>query len=329
MRKISAKIGVTALFALALFAFSISQAFAPLGGGGGGGGGQGPTQVNCDAGDTLQAALDSAVEGDTINVSGTCNERITVRIDNVTIVGDGTAIIDGTGIDAPGALLQVRALNVSIQNLTVQNSPRSGIAVARGGSASIQGVTSTGNGNHGISVSRAAFALIGPEGRDHPAAGTGTGNHIFGNTRHGIFVGGGANADIFHNLITGNRRGINISTNGSADIDGNEITGNSQAGIQFFNNGAVRLSDSSNHFDTATNAAEEELENNLIEKNGEGLRCRRGGAAQGNLQNFGVGNPGPEPVGEPPVDPDPTDDHDNDAVIAAGDECHVRSTVFE
>ena len=272
--------------------------------------------VDCGLGDSLQDALDDAVEGQTINVSGTCNERITVRIDNVTIDGGGTAIIDGTGISAPGSLLRVQALNVSILNLTVQKSPRGGIHVLNGGSATIQGTTSTGNDTHGIQVNRSSYALIGPESGFHPAAGDPPGNHIFNNTRHGIVVIGSANADIFHNLITGNNRGILIHASGSADIDGNEITGNTTRGIHITNNAAARLSTDRNHHDTGLGDTRPvvDLENNLIEGNGVGLRCRRGASATGNEQNFGVGNPG---TGGTP--------HSGDKDIF---DCHVSPDLF-
>ncbi|MCZ6447351.1 MAG: hypothetical protein O6831_03825, partial [Alphaproteobacteria bacterium] len=82
-------------------------------------------------------------------------------------------------------------------------------------------------------------------------------------------------------------------------------------------NGAVRLSSDGSHHDTGLGNARlvVDPENNLIELNGEGLRCRRGGAANGNEQNFGVGNPG---TGDTP--------HSDDVLIAS--DCHVRNTVF-
>ena len=268
-------------------------------------------KAQCDKGESLNERLaNKAKAGDTVIVTGTCNERVTVTTGNVTIDGGGTAIIDGTGIAAPGSLLRVRALNVSILNLTVQNSPRAGINVEFGGSAIIQGVTSRDNGLHGIAVARAAYAQIGPTGFDHPAAGVPPGNHLFDNTRNGINVRNGANAQIFHNLITGNNRGINISNNGSAEIDGNVITGNADAGIRLSENGAARFSSHPNHHDTGAGDARPVVdpENNLIQGNDEGLRCRRGGAASGNEQNFGTGNT-------------------SGNVFIAGD-CHVRNTVF-
>ncbi len=194
--------------------------------------------VNC-AMKSLQAAVDRANPGDTLNVSGTCVERITVGTDDVTIDGGGTATIEGTGVAGTSSLVGVQALNVRIQNITVQNSPGSGIQVRRGGSAIIEGTTVTDSARHGILVNQNAYARIGPGSGDHPAAGDAPGNDIKDNGLYGIAVTGGANAAIFHNSITGNVRGINITNAGSADIDANVITGNAARGLSLLTNAAV------------------------------------------------------------------------------------------
>ncbi|MCZ6449072.1 MAG: hypothetical protein O6831_12650, partial [Alphaproteobacteria bacterium] len=115
--------------------------------------------MDCDAGATLQAALDGAVEGDTINVSGTCNERVIVSIGNITIDGGGTASIDGTGLTGP--LVQVFASGVQILNLTAENSSSSCIVVGKAGSATIQGITVKNCERAGILVNGSSYALIG------------------------------------------------------------------------------------------------------------------------------------------------------------------------
>ncbi len=263
--------------------------------------------VNCPS-KSLQSAVERAGPGDTINVSGDCFERITVGTDGVTIDGGGTASIDGNSLVGAQSLVVVEARNVRIQNITVTNSPGSGIDVRSNGSAIIEGTTVTLSARHGIKVSMSAYARIGSD-LDHPAAGTGTGNVISDNAQvlvngSGIFVQGSANADIFHNLVTGNSRGININNAGSADIDGNKITGNTARGLSLLTSGAVVLGLDFVHG-----------HNNLIELNGIGIRCRLGGAADGNLQNFGVGNPG---TGDTP--------HSDDTDITGS--CHVTSAIF-
>ena len=274
------------------------------------GGGGDVVTVNCDDGDSIQEALDEAKDGGTINVSGTCAELITVGTDGITIDGGGAAIINGTLLGGTQPLVVVEARNVRIQNIIVTNSPGSGIDVRSNGSAIIEGTTVTLSARHGIEVSMSAYARIGSGENDHPAtAGDETGNVISDNAQvlangSGIFVKGSANADIFHNLITGNNRGININNAGSADIDGNKITGNTARGLSLLTSGAVVLGLDFVHG-----------HNNLIELNGIGIRCRLGGAADGNLQNFGVGNPG---TGGTP--------HSDDTDITGS--CHVTSAIF-
>ncbi len=258
--------------------------------------------VNCGT-KSLQTAVDRANPGDTINVSSTCNERIDVRTDDVTIDGGGTAIIDGTGLAGALSLVQVQALNVRIQNITVQNSPGAGIHVRSSGSAIIEGTTIKDNAADGILVNQSAYARIGSGLDDHPAtAGTETGNDINYNGTSGIAVRSSANADIFHNSITVNVRGINITNAGSANIAGNDITDNTARGISLLTGGAVSLSQNAVHSET-----------NLIEENVIGIRCRLGGSASGTSQNFGVGNPG---TGGTP---------DSDDTNISG--CHVEGTI--
>lgn len=242
--------------------------------------------VDCGS-ESLQAALDQAVEGDTINVSGTCNERIIVRQDRVTLDGQGSAIIDGDGLGVGSHLVRIRAMLVTFRNFKVKNSPSSGIQVHQSASALIEGNTIENCAVDGIVITNSSYARIGSPSGDHPAAGTGTGNVIQNNDRHGILVRGSSHASIFHNKITGNVDGVRVPVGGAADIDGNEISGNNR-GIHFRTNGSVKLSDHPNHYRTDPVFAG--LENNLVQGNSVGLHCRLGGAADGNRQNFGTGN---------------------------------------
>lgn len=271
MRKIPAKIGVTALSAFALFAISVPDLHAAV--------------ANCNSpNQSLQGALDDAVDGDIIKVIGTCNELITINVDNITLDGGGTAVIDGTGIGGTSDLLRVLASNVTIRDITVQNSPDIGITIDRSGSAVIRGATVQGNARHGISVARSSAAVIGAGSSNHdnpPTAGS-EGNIISGNGGHGVIVRHSSGVNIFHNNILNNvKSGIFLAEGSSADIDGNSITGNTQRGIELHTNASVKLSDQAQHG-----------EMNLIEENTKGVLCQEGGALRGNPQDFGTGNPG-------------------------------------
>lgn len=272
MKDILARIGITALFAMALVMMPVSQASAGI------------VKAQCDKGESLQERLDNkAVNGDTVIVTGTCVERITVTIDNLTLDGGGTAVIDGAGMGGDGTLMQIRSDNVTITGLTVRNSPGNGISVARSASVEITSSIVELSARNGILISSNAYGRIGGATGNHALAGTpgSVGNFIRNNGRNGISVGGGSAADIFHNVITGNDRGISMSAGGAADIDGNQITANDDRGISIIRNATVRLSGDRRHGEA-----------NLIENNNTGVRCRQGGAVGGDPQDFGVGNPG-------------------------------------
>ena len=54
-------------------------------------------KVKCDKGQTLTEALRKAKPGDTLQVTGTCQERVTITTDRLTLDGGGSAVLDGGG----------------------------------------------------------------------------------------------------------------------------------------------------------------------------------------------------------------------------------------
>lgn len=54
-------------------------------------------QINCNQGDSLAATLSMAISGDTIEVTGTCHETVTITTDGITLDAVGNAAIDGGG----------------------------------------------------------------------------------------------------------------------------------------------------------------------------------------------------------------------------------------
>jgi hypothetical protein len=92
--------------------------------------------VDCAAGGKLQAALNLAAAGDTILVSGICEENLTVNDEavRVTLDGQGTATIRGP--NAAAATVTVLGRNITIRRFIVTGG-RQGFSVLRGGSALI------------------------------------------------------------------------------------------------------------------------------------------------------------------------------------------------
>ena len=113
--------------------------------------------VDCSSG-TIADALSEAQPGDTIMITGTCNETVDVNKDGITLDGGGAAVIDGGGADTP-VIAVYGQRNVVIRGLTVRNG-RQGIFADRGAAVWLENVTARNNGA-GISIrgnSSATFA---------------------------------------------------------------------------------------------------------------------------------------------------------------------------
>ncbi|MCH7779176.1 MAG: right-handed parallel beta-helix repeat-containing protein [Gemmatimonadetes bacterium] len=219
--------------------------------------------VDCDAAlpppgvfQTIQAALDAAAEGDTIEVSGTCNESITIRNDHTVVDGQSVVFggVGGAKIIVPVAsgdrAVSIRADFVTIVGFSEIIGERQGISVS-GNNQSIRGNTIKDSDSHTIILTSNASASI----RDNVITNSGF---------HGIRVARGANATIQDNTITGSRRhGIQLSEVSSGEIEGNTITDNGRNGLTVSANAAVRLRDAPNVFER---------------NGGSGIACSTGGS---------------------------------------------------
>ena len=103
-----------------------------------GGSGGATHTVDCASG-TVAAAMSQAQPGDTIRITGTCNEAVVADKDGITLDGGGSAVIDGSGFDASVILVKGHQ-NVIIKGLIVQNG-LIGVHVGLGASAWLENVT--------------------------------------------------------------------------------------------------------------------------------------------------------------------------------------------
>jgi nitrous oxidase accessory protein NosD len=99
--------------------------------------------VDCGGGERVQPAIDRARPGDTVVVSGSCDEHVTVREEaaRITLDGQGTATIHGP--NPALAVLTVLGRGIAIRGFTLSGG-EAGIAVWRGGTALIDGNTIPG-----------------------------------------------------------------------------------------------------------------------------------------------------------------------------------------
>ena len=176
-------------------------------------------------GQSLQAAVDVAQPGDTIQVSGACTENVLVRNEKQRLAIQGIGFIPNIlGPDANLPTINVRGKGILIQGLVVTGG-KSGIHVNRGANAVIDGnaIIET---TYGILVDQQSFAVI-------------TNNTISDNTV-GIYVDESSTIRVGYNLdtdtsagpnnITTNDLGILVKGNSNAKIAGNTISGNGTDG---------------------------------------------------------------------------------------------------
>jgi hypothetical protein len=119
--------------------------------------------VNCDRGQNLAEALARAHPGDTIRVTGTCVEQVSIKTDRITLDGQGAATLDGGGgpfAEFDAVVTIDGASGVTIQGFTVQNGPGEGILGTHGAAFSVRNTTVQDNGSTGVAVAEGSTAEL-------------------------------------------------------------------------------------------------------------------------------------------------------------------------
>lgn len=219
-------------------------------------------QVNCNAGETIEQALQTALPGTTIQVTGTCNETITITTNRLTLDGQGTAVLNGggggeAGLTFSGVITIDGAQGVTITGITVTNGAADGITGRRGAAFTVRDTVAENNADDGIQVGEFATAeLINcttQHNGGHGIVVTFNSSALFrganessNNTRHGIFVFGSSFAHFIEGNIQANNNGdtgILIATGASAFTSA-EITtnGNVRFGMTLAIGGSLQTS---------------------------------------------------------------------------------------
>jgi hypothetical protein len=258
---------------------------------------QGARRVDCDNAPVgrLQRAINAAHPGDTILVSGTCPENVTIPLgkDLITLDGGGAAAIAGPDSTQPTVL--VRAKDITIKAFAITGG-FGGIAFTQGGTGRIDGNTVHDTGSYGVVVSQLSAAVIVNNtiynnfqagigvaetsyayiGFVTPTDTVASPNVITGNRAQGIAVFRGSYARIVGNDISQNgANGVNVRESSSAQISDNTINGNGVNGILVAQNSGVLLgADTGNTIFTLPNTT-------TINNVGFGLRCQIAGFADG------------------------------------------------
>jgi Right handed beta helix region len=163
--------------------------------------------VDCNKGEKLDNALGKADPGDTLRVKGVCHERVTIATDGITLLGDGSAVLDGDGV--PGGSF---AAVVRIEG--VQGVVLNGLTIRNGGSNGV------------IGQSGAAFAVRNSNVQD--------------NKLTGIVVADGSTAEVSGSTMRNNTLGIDVFNRSGIVFRGNvNVTQNKAGGIE--TNGGATL----------------------------------------------------------------------------------------
>lgn len=221
--------------------------------------------VDCAAGQSLQAALDGAVAGDSLSVFGACKENIVIRKDAISLACQAGSLITGT----IGVTLEVRGHDIRVSGCAVAGGAF-GIAVLGGGSVALS-KNDVSDALVGIAVGHRSYARL-------------DGNRIERNGM-GVVITLGAAADIIGNEITANRTtSVLVTGAGAAEMVGNRIKGNGGDGVSTTRTSAVKFS-GHEFFGSAPN----EISGN----GGDGIGCFSDGAVRfGVAQEFAQGNGG-------------------------------------
>jgi parallel beta-helix repeat protein len=199
-------------------------------------------QVDCDkepAG-ALQRAIDVARPGDTIPVTGTCEENLNLSEsrNRITVDGRGKAVVRGA--DPDQFAISVRGRGIVIRGFTITGG-LDGVRIQQGGHAKVDGNTIERNVQFGIIVTEHSSAII-------------INNTVQYNPRIGIVVNGGSFAHIGvdsivfsepiigPNVIRYNGQGVQIERIASARIATNDVSFNNSYGFRIDSAGQANIS---------------------------------------------------------------------------------------
>jgi parallel beta-helix repeat protein len=295
--------GITILFTAAFLWSSASAARAQ----------SGTHTLNCGPQKTIGEAIRTLKPGDTLLVSGTCNENVEIgeEVHRITLDGQGTATVNG---DSSANAISVRGTGITIRGFVITGGAPQGIAVTDGGSAVIDGNTIQNADRNGITVFRNSSAdIINNTIQNNPLAGIAiqsnssarvgwigppnnrisAPNLIQNNGAQGIQVYRGSSAQIFSNTIQNNgSHGVIVDRNAQAEIAACTITGNVGDGIRGMRNAGLDIGTDATgatpQFDDDTNTGT---------NGGFGVRCLIDGFVHGRLGTL-TGTAGGKSFGE-------------------------------
>lgn len=187
---------------------------------------------------SLASAVDDA-KNDSISFTGICAGPIVIRSDGLSLIGVGTAIIDGGGQDA---ITVVGAHGVSLTNIEVRNGA-SGILGINGAHLSLTNVSVHDNLGFGISLQTASSAIL---------SGVTTSNNGFG-----LDLQTGSAATVNGTFTSSNNQVFGVNVNGSSLtlVQANATLSGNALGMQVATGANAFLGDASTVLNVTDNLA--------------------------------------------------------------------------
>src|SRR5687767_14760112 len=205
--------------------------------------------VDCDAGQSVNAAIAKVRPGDTILASGTCNEQVSFEAETVRITLDGqkkttirhpgkpaysphTVYIRGKDIHIKGVTViggldgihLAGPASAEIDGAVVMKTNRAGVRIDKGSVVRILNTTIQDSGAMGIDISGVSIAYIGVRIPRLPALSPVT---VRNSNGPGIHIERSSDAWIVGNTISNNKgSGIEVHRHSRADVIGNVIDAN-------------------------------------------------------------------------------------------------------
>lgn len=203
--------------------------------------------VDCDSGDSIQAALDRRVGHTgiiTIDVIGTCTENVNIARDDVTISGNFNATVVGTihisnsnritlwgiTVTGPGHAIEAFGSNVTLSNVTItENQGWTAIRAGNGGNIDIHTSNISNNNGDGVHVGPNTSLTVSNNTVINNNSGSGI--NLFLNSSTFVW------SDV---LIQGNHAGINAATNSGIVLEDVEVS-NNNIGIHLVRDSSAQL----------------------------------------------------------------------------------------
>ncbi|MDQ4075775.1 MAG: PQQ-dependent sugar dehydrogenase, partial [Chloroflexota bacterium] len=172
--------------------------------------------VDCDGGETISMVLERASPGDTIGISGTCNETIVITTDGLTLMGENDAIIDGGDTDENVVTID-GARDVTLTGLTIQNG-NEGILAIDGATLEVTDTVVQDNNSHGIELVRASAEFTNVVSQQ--------------NGRAGLIIARNSLANLTDSTLQENLTGLVVFSNSTARLFGaNQMSQNETQGF--------------------------------------------------------------------------------------------------